>query len=206
MSSIWMYLKEGEGGRKAATQAGLSVQDATGKRAYVSLPSLTWIAPPEVAGFEVRFSMYEHLVYHGAPPDRELGIYYEASARGSFKLGSCGKDTYLALAIEADTLEDLRTMYEKMIGGTIRPTHSLSAPQAGLSREELEAELREKNAQVKWLCGRIDAMRQLAEKLEAPCWRKGKRDREIIAKLRRLAGSLAVSDETLQNHLGIKAE
>lgn len=115
------------------------------------------------------------------------------------------------LVIESETLNDLRMMFEKIIGGTIPPTYSLDAPQSGSSRELLEAELREKNAQVTWLRGRIGAMLQedyvkLAEKLEAPCWLTRKRDRAIIARLRHLAGALAVSDETLHNHNSVETE
>ncbi len=181
--------------------------------AYFNVPDLTGTLPAELAALVSHVTLLEYV--HLSEHNRELGDYYLGSAIGRLRPDlprhCSGPTLNLELQIKAESMEDLNKLYTAIIGGTLPPIVSMSAPQSGPSREELETELREKNAQIRWLRGRIGAMLQedyvkLAEKLEAPCWLTRKRDRAIIARLRHLASALAVSDETLHNHNGIETE
>ncbi len=206
--NIRMYLKKGGG--KVAKRLQMTLGIESGQE-YVSVPSLTWVAPKEIAGLETHFTLRHH--FH--QDTRECGIYVEKSTRATLSTVREGRgEIYFMLEIEAETLSDLRVMFEKILNGDIRPSHSLSAPQAGPSREELEAEvvrqralLTEANSQVLWLLQHNSAL--LSEVAARANRLRQSRFTFLLSKtdtvndLDRIAQKFTVTSDDLLRHDGI---
>ncbi len=211
--TVRMYL--GKDGSDAAAKIGMRVENNGGHN-YVEIPSLTWVAVPELAGMEEFFTLRELITTdHKLVNSRYPGIYIENSTRADLSLrnhyGRC-----LEISIEAKTLEDLRAMYEKIIGGTILPTYSLAIPQTGPSYRELKAEneelkniLAEQKAQIIWLRARVDAilkfLQSIANKLSGS-FLSSWINQKLITHIGLNTRAFAFDDATLILHKGVETE
>ena len=97
--------------------------------------------PAELTEYVERITLYEKI--SAARMSRETGIYRHESAEAELEFESGGKKTYYLTKIRGKKMEDVRTLLRLIKIGVIRPDESYENPQMGLSRAELQEDLKE---------------------------------------------------------------
>lgn len=110
--------------------------------------------------------LVERVVYMGRfsfLPAREAGEYLHESAVAKVSsIDNSGKgNRENSIRIDAVKMEDLRELLKQIRVGSIRPHKSYEGPQNGLSRNKLEAELKEANAKLELSWVEIDHLKEL---------------------------------------------
>ena len=120
---------------------GVSVKEAQG-RYYIVLDQMDDPVPPRLKWMVDGFSFLTNIPMD---PIRQIGVYRLRSISRSV-LAEAKVDRLLGYAtitvlIRSKTLKHLKELWERIRLGTIRPEIPYGDEQAGLSREELEAEV-----------------------------------------------------------------
>jgi len=120
--------------------------------------------PALVAGIVEEISLHELFPLE---PKREAGIYLHGSARAEVEPKFINGRMQNRICVTAKEMKDLQEVYEGIRVGSIRrPDKSYEGEQDGMSRKELEAQLKEARESVEELGREYDRFRSLLEKAD----------------------------------------
>ena len=127
-------------------------------RWYTRLNDLSEPVPPVLA------DIVEEISFHGKIPfyvSREAGIYRYNTAEAEVDLNKSSDDEWNEVRINAKKMEDLRELFRRIKIGSIRPEpgESYGGEQRGLSRVELDVELKRKQAVIEVICYFLDSLK-----------------------------------------------
>lgn len=99
-------------------------------------------------------------------PKREAGIYHYKSAEAEVEMSKIGGTKKYHVHIKAKEMKDVLELFRRIRAGSIRPDESYEGEQSGMSRKELEAQLKEAKESTEELGREYDRFRSLLEKAD----------------------------------------
>lgn len=152
--------------------SGVSIHYDENGRWHIFLSEPTDSVPAVVADIIEEVSLHKYLNNR-----REEGIYRYESAEAEIDRQSAGGKFLYRVRIKAKKMEDLLELFRNIKIGSIRPDESYEGQQNGLSRAELEEELKQlqdKFGNLKGhydvFCRRLRAVQEFLDTLRASSW------------------------------------